>query len=75
MIDKLKQCTIQNNETEDENLKDQLIRYISKRSDKYGNKLIEFMNLYHLINLPSATVEQLQEYIATHLQQQENTKY
>ncbi|MCQ2381704.1 MAG: hypothetical protein MJ054_00160 [Clostridia bacterium] len=56
-------------------LKSKLIGIISKQSSTvYGDKLIEFMDIYHLNNLRSATVEQLQEYINTYLKQEENTK-
>lgn len=61
---KLKTCVIENNRE-----KDRLIETISRASDRYGNKLIDFMSQYHLINLQSATVEQLKEYIKTHLQE------
>ena len=49
--------------------KDLLIKQISNCSDRRGDKLIDFMNQYHLDNLQSATVEQLKEYIANCLHQ------
>ena len=49
--------------------KQNLIRFISDHSDKYGDKLIEFMDLFHLRALSTATVPQLREYIMTHLTQ------
>lgn len=57
---KLKTCVINKN-------KDFLISVISDASDRYGNKLIEFMDMYHLINLQEATVDQLQTYIIDHM--------
>lgn len=59
---KLKTCVINKN-------KDFLIQVISDASDRYGNKLIEFMDMYHLINLQEATVDQLQTYIIDHMNQ------
>ena len=44
-------------------LKDELIMYISKQSNRYGNKLLDFMDRYGLTNLQEATVAQLSEYI------------
>ena len=49
--------------------KDGLIELISRNSNRYGDKLVEFMDLYHLHNLQSATEDQLREYIQTHLTQ------
>lgn len=40
-----------------------LIRFISEHSNRYGDKLIDFMERYGLHNLASATEEQLTEYI------------
>lgn len=54
---KLKYCKI----TNDKN-KDFLIQTISE-ADRSGNKLIEFMNKYHLIGLKNATPEQLENFI------------
>lgn len=61
---------LKRNTAEKEAEKSKLIRYISERSDRYGDKLLEFMDIYRLNNLQSATVAQLTEYIATHLQLQ-----
>lgn len=46
-----------------------LIELISRNSNNRGDKLLEFMDLYHLHNLQSATEDQLREYIQTHLTQ------
>ena len=54
---KLKYCKI----TNDKN-KDFLIQTISD-ADLSGNKLIEFMDKYHLIGLKDATTEQLESFI------------
>lgn len=46
--------------------KDDLIRIISKRSDKYGNGpggTIEFMDKHNLFCLQDATVEQLEAFV------------
>jgi len=43
--------------------KSRLISIISNASNKYGDKLVDFMDNYNLYNLQSATEEQLQEYI------------
>lgn len=43
--------------------KDRLIQQISDMGDKYGNKLIQFLNEYGLVSLLEATEEQLQEFI------------
>lgn len=43
--------------------KSRLISIISNASNKYGDKLVDFMDKYNLYNLQSATEEQLQEYI------------
>ncbi|MBS7401076.1 MAG: hypothetical protein KIG16_01015 [Eubacteriales bacterium] len=61
------QNNTQQNE-QDETEKSKLIQYISDRSDRYGDKLLEFMDLYGLYNLQSATVSQLYDYIASHMQ-------
>lgn len=45
--------------------KDRLIEFISKRSDRYGNELIKFMEKYKISCLKDATEEQLEEYIKT----------
>ena len=47
----------------DTRTKDELITYLSERSDRYGDKLVKFMDTYGLINLQQATVKQLREYI------------
>lgn len=54
---KLKYCKI----TTDKN-KDFLIKTISE-ADPSGNKLIEFMDKYHLVGLKDATIEQLESFI------------
>ena len=51
--------------------KDELIKAISSQSDRYGDKLLEFMDMNNLICLKDATVDQLQEYISTRLCPQE----
>lgn len=43
--------------------KDQLIKIISAASNRYGDKLVDFMERYNLPNLMSATAAQLAEYI------------
>ena len=50
----------------DEAQKNDLIMFLSNQSDRYGDKLIDFMEVYDLINLQEATVTQLREYITTH---------
>lgn len=69
---KLKKCDagdihVKNNDKVVESEESKLIRYISDRSDRYGDKLLEFMDSYQLINLQSATVAQLRDYISKHL--------
>ena len=66
---KLTTCVVGNNRE-----KDRLIETISRASDPYGDKLVDFMDQYHLINLQSATVEQLKAYIKTHLQAVKGTE-
>lgn len=44
--------------------KDELINVISSQSNRYGDKLIDFMDTYGLINLQQATVQQLREYVS-----------
>ena len=44
--------------------KEYLIRVISRNSDRYGDKLIDFMQTFGLSCLADATPEQLTEYIA-----------
>ena len=53
---KLKHCIIGKN-------KDFLIQIISDASDKYGDKLLAFLDKYHLIGLKDATEEQLEAFI------------
>ena len=48
------------------NEKSKLIQSLSEQSDVRGDKLIDFMNQYHLFNLKDATVEQLREYCQEH---------
>ena len=52
--------------------KNDMIDFISRHSSRYGDKLVDFMESYNLINLEEATVPQLQEYIATHLYNVQN---
>ena len=48
--------------------KDELIMEISNACEtRYGDKLIEFMDMYGLTNLQSATKKQLQEYINNYI--------
>lgn len=55
-MEKLKICLI--NKT-----KSDLIDIISSQSDRYGDKLLDFLDKNHLTCLQDATVEQLQNYI------------
>lgn len=64
---KLKVCVLNRS-------KDDLIKAISSRSDKYNDKLIEFMNMYKIGGLQEATVEQLGEYISMNLCEQEKER-
>ena len=41
----------------------ELIGIISRASDRYGDKLLDFMERYHLRGLCDATPEQAREYI------------
>lgn len=43
--------------------KDELIRQLSSKSDRYGNKIIDFLNKNNLYGLIEATEEQLKEFI------------
>ena len=43
--------------------KSDLIDIISSKSDRYGDKLIDFLNKNNLTCLQEATIEQLQNYI------------
>lgn len=64
-MSKLKHCVIGKT-------KDQLMQIVNAFNEtKYGDKMIDFMNTYGLVGLQDATVEQLQEYISTHLCPQE----
>lgn len=54
--------------------KDDLIKAISSQSDKYNDRLIEFMNIYEIGGLKEATVEQLGEYISMNLCKQEKER-
>lgn len=49
--------------------KDELIQIISNKSNRYGDKLLAFMDKYSLDNLQQATIPQLKEFIQT-LEQQ-----
>jgi hypothetical protein len=53
-------------------IKDELINIISSKSDRYGDKLIDFLDRNNLISLKDATVEQLQNYISNYLQIKES---
>lgn len=66
-MEKLRICLI--NKT-----KDELINIISSKSDRYGDKLIDFLDRNNLISLQDATVEQLQNYISNYLQIEEFDK-
>ena len=56
MANKLKRCVIGQN-------KDYLITIISEASDRTGDKLLAFMDKYHLTNLQEATEAQLESFI------------
>ena len=56
MANKLKHCIVNKN-------KDFLIQVISDASDHYGDKLLAFMDKYHLISLQEATEAQLEAFI------------
>lgn len=43
--------------------KSQLIKVISTASDRYGDKLLDFMETYQLTGLNNASTMQLEEYI------------
>ena len=62
MMEKRTMCLIGNQLCLAEQEKVNLIRCISDNSNKYGNKLIEFLEMYHIHGLRMATVEQLREY-------------
>lgn len=49
--------------TEEQREQSDLIREISHRSDRYGDKLLEFMDRYGLDNLRDAEIWQLKEYL------------
>ena len=68
---KLRKCEINTSFSDVESEKHRLIKMISDCSNKYGDKLVEFLNLYHLYGLSTATVPQLREYVLTHLQRQQ----
>lgn len=53
---KLKHCVIGKN-------RDFLIQIISDASDRYGDKLLAFLDKYHLAGLKDATEEQLETFI------------
>ena len=54
--------TAQNENKQQRNEKNKLVHYISERSSRYGDKLLEFMDKYHITNLQEATVAQLREF-------------
>lgn len=65
---------VKNNDKVVESEKSKLIRYISDRSNRYGDKLIEFMDTYNLMKLQDATEAQLYDFIATHFQPNQKPK-
>lgn len=65
---------VKNNDKVVESEKSKLIRYISDRSNRYGDKLIEFMDTYNLVKLQDATEAQLYDFIATHFQSNQKPK-
>lgn len=54
--------------------KDDLIKVISSQSSRYGDKLVEFMDLYGLENLQDANMAQLKEYVSEYLCPQNQNK-
>ena len=56
MANKLKHCIVNKN-------KDFLIQVISDASDRHGDKLLAFMDKYHLVSLQEATEAQLEAFI------------
>lgn len=69
---RLKNCLVSKNQPQKDfsDEKENLIFFISRRSSRFGDRLIDFMEKYHLINLQQATVAQLRAYIAdNHLDQ------
>lgn len=54
--------------------KDELINIISSKSDRYGDKLIDFLDKNNLMSLQDSTVEQLQNYMSNYLQMKEFDK-
>ena len=56
-MSKLRHCVIGKTQS-------QLIEIISSQCDRYGDKLLEFMDMYKLTCLQEATTEQLGEYIS-----------
>lgn len=53
--------------------KTELIKIISAASDRYGDKLIDFMDKYDLQNLAQATADQLKKYIENYLYEKNQT--
>lgn len=47
---------------------DDLITVISSASDRYGDKLLDFMMQYNLLSLSEAQRWQLQEYVNTEME-------
>ena len=76
---KLKKCTVNKKEATkklrnqqhkvDLQEKDNLIKIISQQSDRYGDKLIHFMDLNQINSLSEATVEQLRAYVMRYCNQ------
>ncbi len=44
----------------------ELIGIISGQSDRFGDKLLDFMDEYHLANLQQATLGQLESFVKVH---------
>lgn len=63
-MDKLSICLIGK-------IRDDLIDIISRKSDRSGDKLLDFLNKNNLISLQDATVEQLQSYISNYIKEEE----
>ena len=54
--------------------KTQLIQTISQNTNRYGNKLLEFMEKYQLTGLRDATITQLREFVTFIENQQKKEK-
>jgi hypothetical protein len=42
--------------------RDEYIKLISKKSDRYGNKLVDLMDKYHVYSLMEITEQQTKDY-------------